>query len=241
MYTASIIHKSVIQDIKKKNNGFFYTSLIPDANGAASICSLENRYMESLIPLSWVGSSPKSNGLIYSTDKDKFRKENSLNFDSRTVKWNPLAGSFNKGLNARNIDSFKMYLFESLLQTGHLQKPFWAKTYNSKWFKTMLFAAVYAQIKKRSPNEVVFLKEIAGTNKVSFSTVRFCSYTVTCFIHSILKAGEILYKIRNEVFFKTLRLKRGYMPDSKIRLTDANEYIRKLDKEKKFIQCFINR
>jgi glycosyltransferase involved in cell wall biosynthesis len=240
MYTASIIHTSVVQNIKMKNNGFFYTSLIPDANGAASICSLENRYMESLIPLSWVGSSPKSNGLIYSTNKDRFRKENSLNFDSKTVNWNPLAGLFNKGINARNIDNFKMYLFESLLQTRHLQKPFWAKVYNSKSFKTMLFAAVYAQIKKGS-KEMDFLKEIAELNKISFGTVRFCRFTVSWLVHSILKICEIIRRIKTEVFSKTLRLKRGYMPDSQIRLMDACKYVRKLDTEKNFTQSFINK
>jgi glycosyltransferase involved in cell wall biosynthesis len=232
MYTTSIVHKSVIRNVKAKNNGNFYDSLNPDANGAASICSLENKYMESLIPLSWVGSSPKSNGLIYATNKDKYRKENSLNLNPNIIRWNPLAGHFNNGINDRIICNFKMYLFESLLQTRHLQKPFWAKTYNSNWFKTMLFAAVYAQIKKRSPGEVVYLKEIDELNKISFGTVRLCSLTISWFVRSILKAGGILYMIKNEIFLKTLRLKRGYMADSKIRLMDACGYIRKLDKEK---------
>ncbi|MDR2407157.1 MAG: glycosyltransferase family 2 protein, partial [Bacteroidales bacterium] len=145
MYTTSIIHSSVVLNVKMRNNGNFYASLNPDANGAANICSVENKYLESLIPLAWVGSSPKSNGLIFSTNKDKYMKEYSLNLNSNVIRWNPLAGYFNNGVNDRNIHNFKMYLFESLLQTRHLQKPFWARVYNSKPFKTMLFATVYAQ------------------------------------------------------------------------------------------------
>jgi hypothetical protein len=168
MYTTSLVHTSVVQDIKAKNKGRFYSSLIPDANGAANICSWEDKYLESRIPLAWVGSSPKSTGLVYSTNKEKFQKENSLTFDSNAIRWNPLAGFFNNGVNDRITDSVKMYLFESILQTRHLQKPFLAKTYNSKIFKIMLFARVYDQIKKTSPKGMIFLREIAELNEISF-------------------------------------------------------------------------
>jgi hypothetical protein len=241
MYTTSLVHTSVVQEIKAKNKGRFYSSLTPDANGAANICSLEDKYLESRIPLAWVGSSPKSNGLVYGTDKEKFRKENSLNFDSNSIKWHPLAGFFNNGVNDRNIHNFKMYLFESILQTRHLQKPFWAKTYNSKIFKTALFARVYAQIKKASPKEVVFLREIIELNKVSFRAVLFFNFTISKLVWFTLYARDILIKIKNELFLKHIRLKQAHMPDSEIRLMDASKRIHELEAGKNFIRSFVNK
>ncbi|MDR1896784.1 MAG: glycosyltransferase [Prevotellaceae bacterium] len=240
MYTASIVHISLVQTAKAKNDGAFYSSLIPDANGAAIICSIEDKYLESLIPLGWIGSSPKSNGLIFSIDKDKFKKENSLNFDSTIIQWHPLAGVFNKGVDARNVDNFKMYLFEALMQTQHLQKPFWAKIYNSRWFKTMLFATVYNQIKKKS-NEVEFLKEITAINKIPFSLVLFCSFTLSRFVWAVLKSMDVIMRIKNEIFLKTIRLKLPHRHDSEIRLMDASNRIHKLEVERNFIQGFINK
>jgi glycosyltransferase involved in cell wall biosynthesis len=242
MYTTSIVHTSVVREVKDRNNGVFYTALIPDANGVANICALENRYIESLIPLAWVGSSPKSNGLIYSNNKDKYQKECSLNFDSGTVGWNPLAGFFNNGDNDRIIDNFKMYFFESLLHVRHLQKPLQAKIYDSKLFKTMLFAAVYAQIKMAlSKENVVFLKEIAEINEVSFAKVKFHCYTTSKLLHAILKIREILNRIKNEVFMKQIKLKQEHQSGTEIRLMDAYNYIRKLNEEKKFVQKFIEK
>jgi glycosyltransferase involved in cell wall biosynthesis len=240
MYTASLVHTSVVQAVKAKNKGAFYNSLTPDANGAAVICSIEDKYLESLVPLSWIGSSPKSNGLIFTTDKDKFKNELSLNFNSPLIEWHPLAGFFNNGVNPRNVNNFKMYLFEALLQTKHLQKPFWANMYSAKWFKIMLFAIVYNQMNKRS-NEVQFLREIAEINKVPFGQVLLCSFTLTRIVEVGLKSVEVFIRCKNEVLFKTLRLKQPHRTDPKIRLMDASKRIHELDVKRNFIQNFVSK
>jgi len=239
MYTTSIVHKDVVSKIKAKNNGVFYSSLIPDANGAAAICSVEEKYLESYIPLAWVGSSPKSNGLIFHADREKFKTNNSLNFKSSTIEWNRMAGEFNNGMNARTIDSFKMYLWESLLQTESLQKPFWAKLYHSKTFKTLLFANVFNQIKGSKPEEVVYLKEIASINKISFFNVKLCSLTISKLIWLILKGVDVFKQICDEIFVKKIRFKQSHAAEPNITLIDACKTIAELEGIKALVNGFI--
>lgn len=59
MYTTSLFHKSLIDEVRKRQNGRFLTYGISDANMAAISVSMEKKYIYSEIPLGWVGTSPK--------------------------------------------------------------------------------------------------------------------------------------------------------------------------------------
>ena len=71
MYTTSIFNKKVINEAKKIQNGILFVTHPQDANLAAIGCSLEKYYINSKIPLSWVGTSPKSAGMAITENSDE--------------------------------------------------------------------------------------------------------------------------------------------------------------------------
>ncbi|UTC90780.1 glycosyltransferase family 2 protein [Treponema denticola] len=60
MYTTSLFHTSLIDDIRKKQGGKFLTHEISDANMAALSTVYEKQYLQCEIPIGWVGTSPKT-------------------------------------------------------------------------------------------------------------------------------------------------------------------------------------
>lgn len=59
MYTTSLFHKTLIDQMRQMQNAKFLTYGISDANMAAISVSMEKRFLYSEIPLGWVGTSPK--------------------------------------------------------------------------------------------------------------------------------------------------------------------------------------
>lgn len=243
MYTTSIIHKSVIQRIKAKQNQNFYVSINPDANGAAAICSIEDKYLECNIPLSWVGSSPKSNGLIYQHQKEKYKQEFSINMNSERIIWNKLAGAFNNG-NDRIVNNFKLYFYESLLQTHSVQSFFWKSVYNSKFIKTLLYAALHYEIQqtpKIKDEQTEFLKEMTELNNISFNSVlNFEKYLLPKVKKIFLRIQNINNKFSGFNKAKSLAYNKNWENDMNMRLMDAYKIIDNLVKEKDFVTTFIS-
>ncbi|MDR2408657.1 MAG: glycosyltransferase family 2 protein [Bacteroidales bacterium] len=252
MYTTSLVHESVIRTVKTKNAGKFYTCINPDANGAAVICSLGEKYIESLIPLSWVGSSPKSTGLLFGSDRKNYYKETLPAFD--TKKWNSLAGFISNGNDSRTIHNSKMYFFEALLQTSHLQSYFWKTIYNAKLFKTILFSNVYSEIKNTRSREIVFLKEISMINNISFNVVigfekarvliknlfsimkRICNK-----INSVFLPIKLINRISTRCHNKpVIKLYKTYPLETNPTIMDAYNLIKELDKQSDFIERYIS-
>ena len=60
MYTTSLFHTSLIDDIRKKQAGRFLAYEIADANMAALSTIYEKQYLQCEIPIGWVGTSPKT-------------------------------------------------------------------------------------------------------------------------------------------------------------------------------------
>lgn len=71
IYAGSLVHRDVIEEIKARQNGVFYKSASPDGFAAAAIASLGEAYIHSHIPLTWIGSSPKSIGGGVNKQKEK--------------------------------------------------------------------------------------------------------------------------------------------------------------------------
>ncbi|MDR1904099.1 MAG: glycosyltransferase family 2 protein [Treponema sp.] len=234
MYTTSIVHKSIIKKTREKNLGYFYSDINPDANGAANICSSEKKYIESLVPLGWVGSSIKSNGLLYGLDREKYIRENTINPKPIFIKWNQQAGLFNK-----HLHNLKIYLFEALLQTRHLQTHIWEKIYSSKIFKIILFANVYSEIKNKEPEKTICLKETLTINNISFGTVRIVEKVWKYIKRIVRKIQRLAEKLNAKTLVKKINFKMEYPSDSALRLMDAYKHIDKLAVESGFIKEFI--
>jgi glycosyltransferase involved in cell wall biosynthesis len=225
MYTTSLVHRTVVEKVIRRNNGKFYNSIVPDANGAANICLTEKKYLESHLPLSWVGTSPKSNGLRYSVDRNAWLKEYAEIYAGRSaIKWNPLAGEY-----GRQVHNFKIYLYESLLQTKRLQPYWWRWFFNTKIFKTLLFANVYADIKTADSKNLEFLKEAAAANNISFASISFCRKWIVRFVWSVFYRME---KIKNWAQKKDkkprLELSADHSEGTEFRLLDASRAVKEL-------------
>jgi glycosyltransferase involved in cell wall biosynthesis len=232
LYTMSLIHQSVLKRIHLENNGAIYSSIIHDAATAAAICSVECKYLDSFIPLSWVGSSPKTMGQAVPKGKNADRMNEFL---SPRLSWHPLLGSFQEGGIIKNI---RIYLYEALLQTAHLRPKLWNKFLFSKRFKTALFAKVLAEIEQDS-DKVEVLKHIAELNQIPFQTIiRFKEQKLeksnNFFNNIYFKYGKRYNVSQMQKMF--LYVKRSENPS--MRLMDAWHMIEQMDKEQEFTSSF---
>jgi glycosyltransferase involved in cell wall biosynthesis len=149
MYSNSIFNKSLIEDAKKKQNGLFYSSINPDANGAAIACSLDENYLDVNISFGWIGSSPKSTGIASAkllSANSKLSGENCsandfflLNSKSE-LRWNNDAGDI-------AIFSLTLFYWEALLQSRLLHSPRYHRLYHSMVLKYIIFSSAYNEIR----------------------------------------------------------------------------------------------
>lgn len=70
MYTSSLWHCSFVDDVKRQQAGHLILSHPQDASLAASALHFEKRYLHSLLPFSWVGTSKKSAGLAVALTRE---------------------------------------------------------------------------------------------------------------------------------------------------------------------------
>jgi len=235
LYVMSIIHNSVIRNVKSRMNGFFYHSGIPDAAGAACICSVEKKYLHSFIPLTWVGTSVRSMGVHNSTKSiDRGRKE----LFSRRLIWHPqLGGSFE----SLTINEIHLYFYEAILQYKPLQSFLWKKIYYSKWFKTLVFSNVFVSI-ENSQQKIGCLKSILAINKISFSNVVFCRYHILPYVWKIDRVISKIKRIQDiKKFTQKMECHLPRFPEDKLSLMDAYRIIKELDKESNFISNFLKK
>jgi hypothetical protein len=243
MYTTSIVHKSVLEKGKSRNKGFFYNIFPPDANGAASICLVEDRYLESLIPISWVGSSPKSFPVAYTQNKEQTIAVRKQEFRRSNSKWPAMAGRlYDECWNLTIVDNFKLYLFAALLSTGHLQTIFQKAFYNSRLFKLMLFANLYHDITDPLSEQLKYLKDLCDINNIKYKNVVSFHDKFLKLLH---KMFQLLEKINNKIRrigrSETLSLYKDYPLEPVPRLIDAYNWIKELDIQNNFIKHFISK
>jgi glycosyltransferase involved in cell wall biosynthesis len=241
MYTTSIIRKTVIEKAKAKNGGSFYSTTPPDANGAAIICLLEDKYIESLIPIGWVGSSPRSGPIRWfkkQNKKEYFLEEKQMVTLSKFPE--QMGVSLDKDDNLHIVHNHKLYLWASLLQTKYLQ-PFWMRIlFNSKIFKILLFTRLYIDIKDPSSEQINYLRELCAVNKIDYTTVsaipKFFLYKKACRIFSIIEKFKNKFHVNNS---RAMALKKSYPLKTVPRLMDAYYLIDKMDMENNFIGNFM--
>lgn len=128
MYTTSLFHCSLLQDIRFQKEGVllslpFYSQ---DIQLAALSLSVEDIFLESHIPLGWVGTSAKGMAEYW---KDEFNNIDFLNM---------------------GLYPYELGMWDILLQKTKLWKPTIYKKLNSQFFKLKLFAYALLSIEYRN-------------------------------------------------------------------------------------------
>ena len=223
LYTGGILHKDLITEAKALQNDKFYNSIIPDANSAAIALSLTKKYLYSGVPLFWVGTSPKSNGMSQYKNNDVesptgvYQDFVALNKKSG-LKYNGLAGSDTLG-------SSSIYLFESALQTTRLRSDRVNKLIFSKWFKSLIFVSALAQMNKSLSNfdtKFKILINVIEANNCNYKVIKF----IVPLFNFINKMHELNHKARRFFWRKFMRRRRFSI---EVKKTDGNVAVNILD------------
>ena len=236
MYTTSVVHRSVVDKVKEQQGGKFYTSLTPDANGAANICTLESYYMESLIPLGWVGTSPKSNGFQYATSGSEGGDILKSNLLSSHIGWHPLMGNLQADGAVKILSTPSSYLYESLLQTHRMQSRVGMALYSSKIFRLVFFAGMQAKMRSNGifvgeQKEIFY--DILKRNGLSREAVKVIGAPLARICRLVFKLEDIFYKF---IQFGIPAMHHSlHMPIlTGYSLMDASKYIRQKNAEERF-------
>lgn len=108
MYSGGFQRRSLINRVLRSQNGVYFKSVSPDAYSALMACVHTYRYIETKIPMSWVGSSPHK-GLNSSKGNNKDRQEDFFglhNDDTLTM---------HRALGDLKEAPFSLYFFEAYL------------------------------------------------------------------------------------------------------------------------------
>ena len=191
MYTSSMFHRNIIEEVRRKQGGHVFVTHPQDANLGAIACSLDNRYLKSGIPLGWIGTSPKSAGIAVAVPNDKntpLKKEYLKKIDSSRLLYNPLAGDFALGSPA-------VYFWAALMQTPHLRKNWINRLLMSQTFKTFIFAGVFSDLSlPKTSNKIEKMRmfeEIIHLN--------CCNFPLTVIISQLLRVSYKFYRFGKRV------------------------------------------
>jgi glycosyltransferase involved in cell wall biosynthesis len=153
MYTTSLFKRSIIEEAMAKQNGSLFVTHPQDANLAAIACSLDKKYLDSSIPLGWVGTSPKSAGMAASlsttectsnntnSDMQKVQVDYLQKTKQSSLQTHELTGDFTFGSNA-------LYYWGALLKTAKLRESWFNRFIQSDFFKIIMFGGILIDVKK---------------------------------------------------------------------------------------------
>lgn len=244
MYTSSLFHHSLLDEARSLQNGKVFSCHPQDANLAAVAISLEKTYLHCEIPISWVGTSPKSAGLAISTQHKEFdksidkkfknlRKEYKEKVNQSDLKYNPLAGDF-------SFAEVSVYFWQALLETNDLHSSIINKILYSKAFRIILFSSVWARALTKGvtiTKKVMFI-DIIERNNLRFKTILLCAFIfrIVFFISKVLTFGfyRVPRKIYHMTFLHEIRYSMHADDKKELDLMRINKEI--FDKVKKIIR-----
>jgi glycosyltransferase involved in cell wall biosynthesis len=187
MYTSSIFHKSVIQDVRTKQSGKLFTSHPQDANLAAIASSLEDKFLYSRIPLGWVGSSNKSAGhaitnsnISAADDVKELRAEYLTKIQKSKLSYDARAGAF-------ELDNLSLYFWQSVLSTHSIRTASKNRFFNSMWIKNMVLGSAYNSIRTKNADGLDLrprleeFKSLVLLNNTNLLSIKFFSSFVNAF------------------------------------------------------------
>jgi len=223
-----------------------------DANLAAIACSLDSHYLKCMIPLGWVGSSPKSAGLaVMSTTGSKINpdaeadliavKADYLNKTTKSaIKNNPLAGDFSLG-------SFPIYFWGALLQTEIL-RSFWINKFlKSNLFKSLMFSSVMYEIESsinfNVGKRMVYFFELIKINNCDLHRIIIFKNNIFPNIKRLDRYFSILLdfpiRIKNRFGFKKVKsisLYKNWEEDKNISMNSASQVVDALMKDNNMLE-----
>jgi glycosyltransferase involved in cell wall biosynthesis len=195
MYMTSLFNKSLITEARKLQKGKVFTTMPPDANLGAIAMSLENNYLKSFIPLGWVGttSSVISPSLVLPDD--------GVLVDG--IAYNKEAGNY-------GIGETSLYFWNALLRTNKLKSNEFNKLLINKFIKTIIFAGVLSNIRKKNYKDKDIKLEFTNSaileNNLNKSLVIVLSKMLTP-LHLIYKYVKGGFNILKSVFYPSYQLK----------------------------------
>lgn len=255
MYSTSVFRKDLLDDARSRQNGKVFTSLNPDTNLAAIGCSLENKFLESGIPLGWVGTSPNSISIVGNTyfkhvldgseneaGKDFLNNRASMPkilgdalslVSGSGLSYHYLAGNF---MNSSSI----IHFWESLLQTKNLRDKSFNDFLQSKFFKTIMFAAAISEM-NGSPGLVTqahlqMVKEVVYINNCSYNLVRIISFLWFIFGKIYDRLAGMARRIIFALDDSTMCYMVYWNDNSGMTLEKASVVVNKLVQDKKLIE-----
>jgi len=252
MYTTSIFSRKIIDEVKSIQNGKVFLAHPQDANLAAIACSLDSHYLKCMIPLGWVGSSPKSAGLaVMSTTGSKINpdaeadliavKADYLNKTTKSaIKNNPLAGDFSLG-------SFPIYFWGALLQTEIL-RSFWINKFlKSNLFKSLMFSSVMYEIESsinfNVGKRMVYFFELIKINNCDLHRIIIFKNNIFPNIKRLDRYFSILLdfpiRIKNRFGFKKVKsisLYKNWEEDKNISMNSASQVVDALMKDNNMLE-----
>ncbi|MBU4370172.1 glycosyltransferase family 2 protein [Patescibacteria group bacterium] len=238
MYVTAIFKKELLEEVKKRQGEKIFTSLTPDANLAAICCSLEKKYIESGIPLGWVGSSPSSNGFSFSLSQKNDNITNNINQDflnlnkKSAISYNKLAGNIKFG-------STVLYFWEALLQTQNLRKKYLNIFLMSRLFKTIMFSVVFLYAKSlvgidRNKHLIEF-KKIISTNKCNYDLIRYLSLLIPI-AHKIFWLISRVFRRITRLFYESFYYSVDWNSDKCINMILASKKVQEMIKDTDLIK-----
>ncbi len=175
MYTSSLIHSSVIDTIRKEQNGALFNSITIDSYLTCNIMLEEKHHIHSYIPLGIVGSSSASNGLKQS--EGKLKKSNNDFYTATAIQWNETMGKVGDF-----IHNHRFYLLEALLNSYRFQKRKNLYSFiHSKLFKKLMLARLYSEVNIESnakkEHDLAIFENLLRINKIKQKEINFiCKY-----------------------------------------------------------------
>lgn len=114
MYSGGFHRMSLIERVKASQSGVYFKSVTPDAYSALMACLHTYRYLQTEIPMTWVGSSPhkavsSSNAEMKDREADFFGMHDSLTIHS--------------ALGDLHAGTLQLYLYEAYISAFPLTSP----------------------------------------------------------------------------------------------------------------------
>lgn len=230
MYTTSLFHRSVIDEVKIKQDGKVFSTQPQDANLAALAVSMEKKYLYSGIPLGWVGSSPKSAGLavslfenqtpINAAIQNSLRNEYLEKVNNSVLRPDIRVGSF-------EINSTVLYWYGALLKTASLRSNALNAILSSRACCYIVVASAQANffLSKYQVNDIQKSRfcELIERSNLSLVILSPLAYLMILlqFLYQISAGIRKLLEVK---VFKVRHL--IYLKNKSLSLSDANAIIR---------------
>ena len=224
MYTTSLFHRSLLDDVRTKQYGKVFTAHPQDANLGAISSSLEKKYLYSGIPLGWVGTSPKSAGMAVSaasrtesldhqqtSDINSLQVEYTEKIKKSALPYHKFAGDFMFG-------SMILYFWQALLQTEELRSDRINKLLAGKITRIIILGCVMREMRNKKashPSARILFLDIIRVNNCSLKQIRIAHWLVelifaALWVPSLLIRGwrKTAKIVSNNYFIKRISLNK---------------------------------